>query len=153
MNDTNEIDVISGKNMTMLLHKDLVYSIVGCAMEVHSELGPGFLEAVYEEALAVVFKKKQIPFERQKKIKIKFQGKYLVSEYIADLIVDNNIIIELKAVSSLKGIYEAQVINYLKATGINVGLLLNFGDEKLIWKRLIYSSKGNLATNDANGRE
>ena len=126
--------------MTNLIHKELVYKIVGCAMEVHSELGPGFLETVYEEALTIVFDKSGIPFEKQKKVNIKFQGVFLKSHYIADIIVDKKVILELKAVSSIKGIYEAQVINYLKATGFYVGLLMNFGEEKLAWKRLIYKN-------------
>ncbi len=124
--------------MTELLYKDLVYKIVGCAMEVHSELGPGFLESVYEEALILVLQEKDIPYEQQKNLKIKFRGHYLRKEFDADLVVDEKIIVELKATSQLKPIDEAQLINYLKATGLKVGLLINFGEEKLKWKRFIY---------------
>ncbi len=124
--------------MTELLYKEFVYDVIGCAMEVHSELGPGFLESVYEEALTILFKQKKLPYEQQKKIRIKFQGKYLSKEFFADLIVDEKIILELKAASQLKLKDEAQLINYLKTTGIKVGLLINFGEEKLKWKRFVY---------------
>ena len=124
--------------MTELLHKDLVYDIVGCAMEVHSELGPGFLESVYEEALTIVFREKSLQYEQQKDLKIKFRGAYLKKQFAADLIVDDKVIVEIKAVAQLKKIDEAQLINYLKPTGLKVGLLLNFGGEKLEWKRFIY---------------
>jgi len=121
-----------------LLHKQLVYDIVGCAMEVHKELGPGFLESVYEEALTILFQEKNIKYEQQKNLKIKFRGKPLNKEFNADLIVDDKIILELKAIEHFKPVHEAQLINYLKATGIKVGLLINFGKEKLEWKRYIY---------------
>ena len=124
--------------MTELLHKELVYDIVGCAMEVHSELGPGFLESVYEEALTIVFIEKGLKCEQQKNLKIKFRGENLKKQFTADLIVDDKVIVELKAVAQLKKIDEAQLINYLKATGLKVGLLLNFGMEKLDWKRFVY---------------
>ncbi len=124
--------------MTELLHKDLVYDIVGCAMEVHSELGPGFLESVYEEALTIVFREKSLQYKQQKSLKIKFRGENLKKQFTADLILDDKVIIELKAVAQLKKIDEAQLINYLKATGLKVGLLLNFGGEKLEWKRFVY---------------
>jgi GxxExxY protein len=121
-----------------LLYKKLVYDIVGCAMEVHSELGPGFLESVYEEALTLLFKEKDLQCEQQINLKIKFRGEYLKKQFTADLIVDDKVIVEIKAVAQLKKIDEAQLINYLKATGLKVGLLLNFGGEKLEWKRFVY---------------
>lgn len=130
--------VISNKNMTELLHKELVYDIVGCAMEAHSELGPGFLESVYEEALTILFQEKGFQYEQQKSLKIKFRGENLKKQFTADLIVDDKVIVELKAVAQMKNIDEAQLINYLKATGLKVGLLLNFGKEKLEWKRFVY---------------
>jgi len=124
--------------MTELLHKELVYDIVGCAMEAHSELGPGFLESVYEEALTILFQEKGFQYEQQKSLKIKFRGENLKKQFTADLIVDDKVIVELKAVAQMKNIDEAQLINYLKATGLKVGLLLNFGKEKLEWKRFVY---------------
>lgn len=107
--------------MAALLHKQLAYDVVGCAMEVHSELGPGFLEPVYEEALTIVFQEKRIQYETQKNLKIKFRGDYLKREYFADLVVDNKIIVEMKAVSQLNKLHEPKLINYLKATGLRVG--------------------------------
>ncbi len=107
-------------------------------MEVHSELGPGFLESVYEEALTLLFKEKDLQYEQQKNLKIKFRGEYLKKQFTADLIVADKVIVEIKAVAQLKKIDEAQLINYLKATGLKVGLLLNFGGEKLEWKRFVY---------------
>ncbi len=124
--------------MTELLHKKLVYDIVGCAMEVHSELGAGFLESVYEEALTIVFREKGIKYEQQKKLKIKFRREFLKKRYAADLIAENKILIELKAISEIRNIHEAQVIHYLKATGLKVGLLINFGQKQLDWKRFVY---------------
>ena len=107
-------------------------------MEVHSELGPGFLESVYEEVLTLLFKEKDFQYEQQKNLKIKFRGEYLKKQFTADLIVADKVIVEIKAVAQLKKIDEAQLINYLKATGLKVGLLLNFGGEKLEWKRFVY---------------
>jgi GxxExxY protein len=124
--------------MTELLHKELVYDIVGCAMEVHSELGPGFLESVYEEALTIVFRAKGLQYKQQIDLRIKFRETFLKKHFTADLIVDDKVITELKAVAQLKKIDEAQLINYLKATGLKVGLLLNFGGENLEWKRFVY---------------
>jgi len=121
-----------------LLHKELVYEIVGCAMEMHSEMGPGFLEAVYEEALTIVFDDKGLGYEVQKPLTIRFRGKVLKKKFFADLVVEDKVIIELKAVAQFHKVDEAQLINYLKATGIRVGLLVNFGKEKLEWKRFIY---------------
>ena len=124
--------------MDELLHKELVYEIVGCAMEMHSEMGPGFLEAVYEEALTIVFDDKGLGYEVQKPLTIRFRGKVLKKKFFADLVVEDKVIIELKAVAQFHKVDEAQLINYLKATGIRVGLLVNFGKEKLEWKRFIY---------------
>ena len=107
-------------------------------MGVHSELGPGFLESVYEEALTLLFQEKGLHYEQQKNLKIKFRGEYLKKQFTADLIVDDKVIVEIKAVAQLKKIDEAQLINYLKATGLKVGLLLNFGGEELEWKRFVY---------------
>ncbi len=124
--------------MTELLYKEEVYQIIGAAMEVYNELKNGFLEAIYQEALETELNSRNIPFQSQQNIKIKYKGQYLRKEYVADLICYGKIIIELKAISYLTSIEEAQVINYLKATGIRLGLLINFGNhEKLEWKRLV----------------
>lgn len=120
-----------------LIYKEESYLIIGAAMEVHRELGSGFLEAVYHEALALEFKRKNIPFEQEKKIEISYKGQTLSKFYEADFICYSKIIIEIKAMNELCGSHESQVINYLKATEFKLGVLINFGAESLEYKRLI----------------
>ncbi len=108
-------------------------------MEVHKELGCGFLEAVYQEALGREFVDQGVPFYEQPIIDIAYKGKLLTKKYQPDYICFSDIIVEIKATSSLSGIEEAQIINYLKATGIKVGLLINFGSASLEYKRMVYS--------------
>jgi len=121
-----------------LIFKEEVYAIMGAAMEVHRELGSGFLESVYQEALEVELARREIPFESQKTLKIVYKGQTLKKEFIADLICFGKIAVELKAQDSLSGKEEAQVLNYLKATGLKLGLVINFGSHpKLEWKRLV----------------
>jgi GxxExxY protein len=125
--------------MTEILLKEEVYAIVGAAMTVHRELGSGFLEAVYQEALEIELRLRQIAFESQKPLTIFYKGRLLKKEYIADLVCYQSIIVELKALDQLSGKEEAQLINYLKATGHRVGLLINFGNpSKLEWKRFVH---------------
>ena len=123
--------------MTELLYKQLVYDIVGCAMEVHNELGYGFLEKVYENALMLELRNVRIPAVQQSQIQVKYKNS-IVGDYVADIVIDNKIILELKAVSHLADEHIAQTLNYLKATGYKLGLLMNFGKEKLEYKRLIF---------------
>jgi len=121
-----------------LLYKEEVFNVVGAAIEVHRELGSGFLEAVYQEALEIELASRNIPFESQKHIHISYKGGQLQKEYVADLVVFEKIIVELKALEQLSGSEESQILNYLKATGFRVGVLINFGaDGKLEWKRFI----------------
>ena len=101
------------------------YRIIGAAMEVHKELGCGFLEAVYQEALEKEFQLQDIPFKAQPIVEIKYKGKFLEKKYQPDFICFDQVILEIKAISSLSGIEEAQLINYLKASGINIGLLIH----------------------------
>ena len=119
-----------------LLYKDLTYAIIGAAMEVHQILGSGFLEAVYEVALAVEFGTRDVLYERQKRLQVSYKGQ-VVGDYVADFVVDGKVIVELKAVKMLTKVHEAQLINYLKATDIRVGLLINFGTSSLEHKRRI----------------
>ncbi len=120
-----------------LIFKDEVYAIMGAAMDVHRELGSGFLESVYQEALEMELTRRQIPFKSQKSIRIKYKGETLKKDFVADLICFGKIIVELKAQENLSGREEAQVLNYLKATGIKLGVVVNFGSHpKLEWKRL-----------------
>ncbi len=121
-----------------IFKKEEVYQIVGAAIEVHKELGNGFLEAVYQEALERELASKKIPFRSQVPLKIKYKGVALKKEYLADLICFDSIIIELKALSSLGSNEDAQILNYLKATEFKVGVLINFGSVgKLEWKRFV----------------
>ena len=108
-------------------------------MEVQKELGCGFLEAVYQEALGKEFATQGIPFEAQPVIDIKYKGEPLEKKYQPDYICYDEVIIEIKAISALTGLEEAQLINYLKATGLKVGLLMNFGSKSLEHKRLVYN--------------
>ena len=117
--------------------KNECYTIIGCAMEVHRELGHGFLEAVYQEALAIVMFEKGIPFVREKVLNISFKGNILSKKYLADFLCYDEVIVELKASEQLADADTAQVLNYLKATGKKIGLLLNFGTTKLQTRRVI----------------
>ena len=115
------------------------YKISGAAMKVHAELGCGFLEAVYQAALNVEFEKQSVSFKEQVSLPVYYSGKLLPVFYRADFICYDNIIIELKALDKLTGKEEAQIINYLKATRIQKGLLINFGAASLQYKRFILS--------------
>ena len=121
---------------TEILYKELSYAIVGAAMEVHRILGPGFLESVYQAALAHEFTLRGIPFEQFRRLPVMYKGT-LVGDYIADFVVNNQIIVEIKAVSSLNDAHEAQALNYLAATGFRLALLINFGAESLQRKRVV----------------
>jgi GxxExxY protein len=123
-----------GKNMTMK-HEEITQAIIGCAFEVINELGSGFLESVYEEALLLALTQKGFSVKSQHPVKVIFRGQS-VGEFFADLFVDGKVIVELKAVKAIAPEHQAQTINYLKATGIEVGLLINFGTPKLEYKRL-----------------
>lgn len=121
-----------------ILFKTEVYEIIGAAIQVQKELGHGFLEAVYLEAFEVELTRNGIPFESQKQLQILYRGEPLSKTYVADLICYDSIIVELKALNQLSGSELSQVLNYLKATQLRLGLLINFGHPgKLEWKRVI----------------
>jgi GxxExxY protein len=125
-----------------LLYEEEVYKIIGAAIEIHRELGSGFLESVYEEAMVLESNERQIPYETQVKIPIYYKDKKLNKEFIADYIGYGKIVVEFKCIPRLTKVEEAQIINYLKATRIKVGLLINFGSKgKLEWKRYILSEQ------------
>ena len=107
-------------------------------MEVHSELGCGFLEPVYQEVMEIELAKREIPFVAQQALPIFYKGLRLHKLYVADLVVYGKIIVELKVIDHLTGREEAQLLNYLKASNIQVGVLINFGAESLKWKRMVY---------------
>ena len=111
----------------MIIYRQESYEIIGAAYDVYNKLGHGFLEAVYQEALEIELKKRDIPYEREKDLKILYDGIELKQSYKADFVCYDKIIIELKAVSSLDDAHHAQVYNYLHATGFKLGILLNFG--------------------------
>ena len=113
----------------MLYYKQESFNITGAAMHVYNTLGPGFLEAVYQEALELEFVKRNISYEREKELTISYDGIVLKQTYRADFVCYDNIIVELKAVSHLDDSHRSQVFNYLKATGLKLGLLFNFGNE------------------------
>jgi GxxExxY protein len=120
-----------------LLFKREVYNIIGRCFDVHNELGPGFNEAVYKDALAVEFAEQNIPFEREKPFDILYKGKKLSRQYFCDFIIDDNIIIEVKAQGTLIEANSAQLLNYLAASKCRLGLLINFGEKSLKFKRYI----------------
>ena len=121
-----------------LLYKTETYKIIGVAMEVHKELGPGFLEAVYQEAFELELQRQDIPYEREKLLNVFYKGKKLKKHYSADFVCYDKIVVELKALGELSSDHEAQVLNYLKTSKLKLGLLLNFGTKSLQYKRLIF---------------
>lgn len=122
--------------MTTFLYKELTYTIIGAAMEVHRTLGSGFLEAVYQASLAHELTLRGIPFEQLKHLPVQYKN-VVVGHYEADFVVADHVILELKAISALHPQHEAQVIHYLAATGLRVALLLNFGTTSLQHKRFV----------------
>ncbi len=122
--------------MKSYLYEELTKKIIRCFYNVYDTLGYGFLESVYEKALMVEFENNNIKAETQKEIKVMYKDR-IVGDFRADILVEDKVIIELKAVSKLMPIHEVQVVNYLKSTGIKIGLLVNFG-EKLEFKRKIF---------------
>ena len=121
------------------LYKNETYAVIGAAMEVHKELGGGLLEGIYQEALAIELAEKGIPYEREKELDVYYKGHLLEKKYFADIICFGEIIVELKAVSEILPVHEAQLVNYLKITKKKVGLLINFGAKSLYYKRIVCS--------------
>ena len=122
-----------------LLYKTESYAIIGACMEVHSTLGSGFLESVYQEALALEFDARGIPYVKEQKLEIYYKDNLLSQYFIADFICYDKVIVELKAVKTLDKVHTSQVINYLKATDLELGLLINFSELSLKYTRLISS--------------
>ena len=121
-----------------LIYKEEVYNIIGACIEVYNVMWSGFLEAVYQEALEREFSAQEIPFKSQPVVDVLYKGQLLNKTYQPDYVCYDEVIVEIKAISALSGIEEAQLINYLKATGLKVGLLINFGSKSLEYKRLVY---------------
>jgi GxxExxY protein len=119
---------------TNMLYQNEVYAILGAAMEVQNELGGGFLEMVYHEALNIEFNLRKIPFETEKLITVSYKGHLLEKNYRADLVCYDNIVVELKSVEKIKSEHVAQLLNYLKATNLPMGILINFGEKPIQYK-------------------
>ncbi len=120
-----------------LIYKNELYKIIGACLEVHNSLGCGFLESVYHEALKIEFKLQDIDYKHEVPLLIKYKGIILPKTFQADFICYDKIILELKATSELTSKDEAQVLNYLNATGFKLGILVNFGEKSLKYKRLV----------------
>ena len=127
--------------MTDLIYKEEVYAIVGAAMEVHREQGCGFAEPVYQECMELELADRNVPAEAQKEMRIFYKGRLLKKTCIADSIAFGKIIVELKALDKLTPREEAQVINYLNASGLKVAVLINFGARSLEWKRIVLTQQ------------
>ncbi|HWP92208.1 MAG TPA: GxxExxY protein [Thermodesulfobacteriota bacterium] len=125
--NTNEKDI---------LYKELSYKIIGLDMEVHNKLGYGFLEKVYENALLILLPRKDIEAKQQAPIKVYFEGE-VVGNYFADILVEDKIILEIKALDKIIDVYIAQTLNYLKATGLQLAIILNFGKKRLEYERIV----------------
>jgi GxxExxY protein len=114
------------------------YAIIRAAMEIHRQLGHGFLEAVYRDAALIEFPLRQIPFEKEVALPVRYKGLLLPARYRADFVCFSEIIVEFKALSRLSSVEDSQLLNYLKATGLKRGLLINFGAPSLQYKRLVW---------------
>ena len=120
-----------------LIYGDEIYLVVGAAMAVHRELGCGFLEAVYKEALEIEFKVRNIPYQKEVKLDIYYKEQLMNKYYMADFICFDKIVVEAKAISMLTPEHESQLLNYFAATRLKAGLLLNFGIQSLEYKRMV----------------
>jgi len=120
-----------------IVYRELSFRLVGCALQVHKSLGPGFPEAVYERALDLELRKRGLSFERQKTYRVTYADKP-VGDFRADFLVEGKVILELKAVTEMPRVFERQLHSYLQASGLRLGILLNFGREKLESRRIVY---------------
>ena len=120
-----------------IVYRELSFKIVGCALAVHKSLGPGFPETVYERALEVEFKKEGLRYERQRVFRVVYEEKP-VGDFRADFVVEDKVILELKALTEMPKVFERQLHSYLQVSGLRLGILINFGREKLETKRIVY---------------
>ena len=123
--------------MTELYYKDEAYFIIGLCMDVHNELGKGFAEAVYGDALELELKSNGVPYQREVRFPINYKGKILSHQYVADFVIEDKIILELKAIEKLTSSHIKQTLNYLAASKLKLGLLINFGEDSLSYKRIV----------------
>jgi len=131
-NDTNKARKLAGPDV---IYPELSYRIMEAVFEVHNQLGPGFSEEIYERALITELEIRNLPYESQKTIVVRYKGR-LMGNYRLDLVIDNKIILELKAVASLNDLVKQQLVAYLKATGLRLGILVNFGSRRVEYVRV-----------------
>jgi GxxExxY protein len=124
--------------MAEILYKEESYEIIGACMKIHSALGSGYKESIYQDALEVELERRNISYEREKKYNVIYEGVILKHHFIADFVIRENIIIELKSTKEIINPFIAQTINYLKASGLNLGIIINFGLPSLDYKRIIF---------------
>ena len=124
--------------MAEIILKEESYKIIGACMEVHKELGMGFREIVYKDALEIEFKESNIKFSREKQYDIFYKGKKLPRKYYADFVVFDSIILEVKAATTIVNPFVYQTINYLKTSGMRLGIIVNFGEKSLTYKRVVF---------------
>jgi GxxExxY protein len=124
--------------MAEIILKDESYKIIGACMEVHRELGFGFKEIIYKDALAIEFKFREIPFRREQSYKVEYKGKVLLRRYPADFVVYDSIILEVKAMPMIINNFVLQTRNYLKASGLKLGIIANFGEKSFAYKRVVF---------------
>jgi GxxExxY protein len=136
--------------MAELLHKQLSFAVIGAAMEVHSILGSGFLEAVYQAALEKELTLRNIPFDSQVRLPVSYKNE-IIGEYKADLVVDNKIIVEIKSISRMNSAHDAQAIHYLTATGMELAILINFGLGSLDYRRVVKTNKKSAPISEIRG--
>jgi len=122
--------------MTHLLHGDVTFEVIGAAMEVHRELGPGFLETVYQRGMEIELRQRNVPFETQRRVRLTYKG-YTLCDHVLDLVVDEKVVVELKAVKELVDPHQTQLISYLKAARLPIGLLINFAKSSLEHRRIM----------------
>ena len=122
---------------SQLLFKEDSYKVIGACMEVHNELGKGFNEIIYGDALELEFKRSNLNFSREKRFKILYKGSTLSHFYIPDFVIEDKIILEIKAIKSLESNHTKQALNYLAVSKLKLGLLVNFGENSLTYKRII----------------
>ncbi len=126
--------------MSEILYRQESYKLIGLCMEVHRELGSGFLEQVYQEALEILFIENRILYSKEAELSINFRDRRPLNKRYADFVCFDKIILELKAVSEITELHEAQIFNYLKATGFQLGILINFGQKSLKYKRIVLNN-------------
>ena len=124
--------------MTEIIYKEESFRIIGLCMEVHNNLGKGFLEIVYKDALEYEFRKNNIPFEREKEYTVNYKEIILPHKFYADFVVFDKIILEVKGIAEIADEFIAQTLNYLKVSGLKLGLIVNFGELSLQYKRVVH---------------